>query len=202
MTRSKAPKRIKLARPDVERRSCSLEQTLAARRSVREFAGEPLTRDEISQLLWAAQGVTDVEGLRTAPSAGALYPLELYVAMLDGFFKYDPKRHELMQRQDEDVRPALCEAALSQDAIAAAPAVFVFTAVFGRSKRKYGIWAERYVLMEVGHAAQNLLLQAVALGLASVPIAAFDDDRVTSALRLAASESPLYLLPVGRPVAR
>ena len=201
MSRKSASK-IKLPRPITKGQYYSLEETLSARRSVREFSDELLTQAELSQLLWAAQGVTDAEGLRTAPSAGALYPLELYVALSAGFYQYDHARHELTLRRDEDVKPALCDAALAQDAIVAAPAVFLITAVFARTQRKYGPWAERYVLMEVGHAAQNLLLQAVALDLAGVPIAAFDDDQVSEVLQLPASESPLYLLAVGHPASR
>ena len=178
----------------------SLEETLAVRRSVREFTVEPLTLAEISQLLWAAQGVTDVEGLRTAPSAGALYPLELYVATSEGFYKYDLARHALNLRSSDNVKRALRDAALAEDAITKAPAVFLITAVLARTQRKYGQWAERYVHMEVGHAAQNLLLQAVALDLGGVPIAALNDDEICDALQLPANESPLYLLPVGHPV--
>ena len=201
MSRTKASKTIKLPRPLTKGRQYSLEETLAARRSVRDFTDEALTNVEISQLLWAAQGVTDDEGLRTAPSAGALYPLELYVAMTMGFYKYDPARHELTLRSSENIKQALRDAALAQDAVAEAPAVFIITAVFTRMQRKYGRWAERYVLMEIGHAAQNLLLQAVALDLGGVPIAAFDEDQVSDAMRLPARESPLYLLAVGHPAA-
>ena len=201
MSRTKASKRIRLPRPAIKGQHYCLEETLAARRSVREFTDEPLTEAEISQLLWSAQGVTDAEGLRAAPSAGALYPLELYVAMSTGFYKYDHVRHELTLSRDEDVKRKLYDAALAQDAIVAAPVVFLITAVVARTQRKYGQWAEGYVMMEVGHVAQNLLLQAVALDLGGVPIGAFDDEQVKDALRLAAGESPLYLIPVGHPAA-
>jgi SagB-type dehydrogenase family enzyme len=143
----------------------SLEEALARRRSVRAYSGEPLTLKEIGQLLWAAQGITHERGYRTAPSAGALYPLELYVATDSGLYHYLPRGHEAEKRRIEDWRAPLCQAALSQDAVCQAPAVFVVTAVYERTEAKYGQRAERYVWLEAGHAAQNLLLQAVALGL-------------------------------------
>jgi SagB-type dehydrogenase family enzyme len=202
MSRTRVSRTIRLPRPSIQGRPNSLEETLAGRRSVREFTDEPLTEAEISQLLWAAQGVTDGKGLRTAPSAGALYPLELYVAMSDGFYKYNPARHALTLSSSENVKRALGDAALAEEAITEAPVVFLITAVLARTQRKYGQRAERYVHLEVGHAAQNILLQAVALGLGAVPIAAFNDDQISDALRLPANESPLYLLPVGHPVAQ
>ncbi len=201
MSKTRSSKTVKLPLPRVNGHR-SLEETLAARRSVRAFADEPLTPAELSQLFWAAQGVTDAEGLRTAPSAGALYPLDFYVATSSGFYKYNPAQHELAQREVMDVRRALRDAALGQDAVAEAPAVFVITAVYARTERKYGPRAERYVHMDLGHAAQNLLLEAVALDLGGVPVGAFDDDRISDVLRLPAEESPLYLIPIGHPVVR
>lgn len=189
---------IKLPRPSLDGQR-SLEATLAARRSVRDFATEPLTDAEVSQLLWAAQGITEPAGLRTAPSAGALYPLELYVATPKGLYHYGPREHELQRHDSADLRQSLHQAALSQDPIAEAPAVFVITAVQARAASKYGNRATRYVHMEVGHAAQNLLLEAVALGLAGVPIGAFDDRQVSKVLNLPSGESPLYLIPIGHP---
>lgn len=178
----------------------SLEETLARRRSVREFSAQPLSQPELSQLLWAAQGITHAQGLRTAPSAGALYPLELYVATATGFYQYEPQNHQLHRRSQQDLRPALYRAALEQDAVLKAPAVFVFTAVYERTARKYGATrASRYVHLEAGHAAQNLLLQAVALGLGGVPIGAFNDVQVQQVLALPADQQPLYLIPVGHP---
>jgi SagB-type dehydrogenase family enzyme len=178
----------------------SLEEALARRRSVREFTRETLTERELSQLLWAAQGITHAEGLRTAPSAGALYPLELYVASAGGFYRYEPRRHRLVRLSDRDLRAAMRRAALDQEAVTQAPTVFVFAAVYERTSRKYGVArAARYVHMEVGHAAQNLLLEAAALGLGGVPIGAFDDEALHKALGLPADHRPLYLVPVGRP---
>lgn len=190
---------ITLPAPQLEGRM-SLEQALSRRRSVREFAKKPLTDRELSQLLWATQGLTDPEGRRTAPSAGGLYPLELYVATAEGFFHYEPRGHQLKRLSDRDVRPAIRQAALAQEAILEAPAVFVITAVFERTGRKYGpARTPRYVQIEVGHAAQNLLLEAVALDLGGVPMGAFDDLALHRALALPADHQPLYLIPVGHP---
>jgi SagB-type dehydrogenase family enzyme len=176
----------------------SLEEALAQRRSVRAYSGEPLTLEEIGQLLWAAQGITHERGYRTAPSAGALYPLELYAATDDGLYHYEARGHQAELRRIEGWRAPLCQAALSQDAVCQAPAVFVVTAVYERTAAKYGQRAERYVRLEAGHAAQNLLLQAVSLDLGAVPIGAFYDDQVRAALSLPADHEPLYLIPVGR----
>ncbi len=190
---------IALPAPQLEGRM-SLEQALSRRRSVREFAKQPLNDREVSQLLWAAQGLTDSEGRRTAPSAGGLYPLEVFVATGEGFFHYEPRGHGLKRLSERDTRPAIHQAALAQDPILAAPAVFVLTAVFERTSRKYGpARTPRYVHMEAGHAAQNLLLEAVALGLGAVPIGAFDDSALHRALSLPADHLPLYLIPVGHP---
>ncbi len=178
----------------------SLEEAIQRRRSVREFASVPLTDAEHGQLLWAAQGMTHrTMGLRAAPSAGALYPLEAYLVTGAGVFHYDPRTHQLRRTASTDVRNALFEAALRQEPVRDAPAVFVLAGVYERTAKKYRGRAERYVHMEAGHAAQNLLLQAVALGLAAVPIGAFDDGRVQQALALPSTHRPLYLLPVGHP---
>jgi SagB-type dehydrogenase family enzyme len=177
----------------------SLEEALQQRRSVRAYANEPLTLEEIGQLFWAAQGVTQERGLRTAPSAGALYPLELYAATDEGLYHYVPQGHRAQLRRVDGWRAALCQAALSQSAVCQAPVVFVVTAVYARTAGKYGERAERYVQLEAGHAAQNLLLQAVALDLAAVPVGAFSDEQVQAALGLPADHKPLYLIPVGHP---
>ena len=177
----------------------SLEEALTQRRSVRSFTDEELTLEEISQLLWAAQGLTAAWGGRTAPSAGALYPLEVYVATANGLYHYVPQGHEVIIESQDDLRPKLWEAGLKQDAISNAPAVFVITAVYERTAKKYGGRAERYVKLEAGHACQNILLQAVALDLGAVPIGAFYDDQVQTALSLPPDHEPLYLIPVGHP---
>jgi SagB-type dehydrogenase family enzyme len=183
----------------------SLERCLATRRSVRAYRDDALKLAELSQLLWAAQGITGGERLRTAPSAGALYPLEVYVlagsveGLAAGIYKYRPERHELVRVAQEDRRRALAEAALGQQFIAQAPAVFVIAGVYERTARRYGDRAPRYVHIEVGHAGQNICLQAVALGLGSVTVGAFRDPEVKRVVGLADDESPLYIIPVGRP---
>jgi SagB-type dehydrogenase family enzyme len=178
----------------------SLEETFLQRRSVREFSPEPLTTSEISQLLWAAQGITDSHGFRTAPSAGALYPLELYVVLEQGVFHYDPHAHTLTSVSSGDLRSDLYSVSLRQDAIFNAPMILIVSAVFSRTEAKYGrVRSPRYVHMEAGHAAQNTLLQAISLGLGAVPIGAFEDVRVQEVLGLPADHEPLYLIPIGHP---
>jgi SagB-type dehydrogenase family enzyme len=178
----------------------SLEETLAQRRSIRAFEDRPLTNSQLGQLLWAAQGLTNGQGLRTAPSAGALYPLEVYVATAQGIFHYQPQDHHLVALSQADARPALHEAALGQEAVRQAPALFVITAVYERTINKYGQErSPRYVHLEAGHAAQNLLLAAVALDLGAVPIGAFYDEEIQATLGLPEDHEPLYLIPVGHP---
>ena len=180
----------------------SLEETLVKRRSVRQFENKPLTIEQIGQLLWAAQGRVKVpgfperfEGPRTAPSAGALYPLELYVLTQEGVFHYLPTGHQLETTNKNDLRAEL--------GFGHAPAVFVFAAEFARTSKKYGeARTPRYVHIEVGHAAQNLLLEAVALGLGAVPTGAFRDERVQATLSLPKQFEPLYIIPVGYPKAQ
>ncbi len=179
--------------------TASLEEALAARRSVRDFTPDPMPRVELSQLLWAAQGVTSSGGKRTAPSAGALYPLEIYVADRTGTYHYLPEGHALEEIGDDDLRPALADAALGQAAVGGAAAVFVVAAVPSRTEAKYGQRADRYVKLEAGHAAQNLLLQAVVLELGAVPIGAFGDQEIQRLLDLPVDVEPLYLIAVGRP---
>ncbi len=179
----------------------SLEEVLAQRRSVRAFEDQPLTTAQLGQLLWAAQGITHDRGYRTAPSAGALYPLELYVATPEGVFHYDPGQHQLLSTSPDDARANLYQVALRQEPVRQAPAVFIVAAVFQRTAEKYGQErSPRYVHLEAGHAAQNLLLQAVALGLGAVPIGAFHDEDVQRVLGLPTDHEPLYLIPVGVPV--
>lgn len=184
--------------------SVSLEQALKTRRSVRSFPDQPLDLGEVAQLLWSAQGVSDPRGYRTAPSAGATYPLEILVAagevagLPPGVYRYRPSGHDLLRLAAGDRRAALFRAALSQGAVGRAPAVFVITAVYERTKQRYGERGIRYVHMEAGHAAQNLSLQAAASGLCGVVIGAFHDHRVQSALSLPPGEHPLYLIPMGR----
>lgn len=183
----------------------SLERVLWERRSTREFRDAALTLDEVGQVLWAAQGVTREDGLRTAPSAGALYPLELYLVAgnihdLDaGIYHYQPHGHGLNQMAESDRRVALATASLGQECVAGAAAVLAFCAVEQRTLRKYGSRGHQYIRLEAGHAAQNAFLQAVVLGLGAVAVGAFEEDAVRRALQLPETETPLYLMSLGRP---
>lgn len=177
----------------------SLERAIRGRRSIREFGPEPLAETEISQLLWATQGVTGEQGYRAAPSAGALYPLEVYVLTVAGLDHHQVAEHSLRRVAEGDYRADLRAVSFDQACITSAPAVFVFTAVYERTCREYGSRGRMYVHMDVGHAAQNLLLQAEALGLAGVPVAAFDPAEVSRILSLPQGEDPVYLVPIGRP---
>ena len=181
----------------------ALETLLRARRSVRRFAHEPLTLDQISQLVWAAQGFVNDTGSRTAPSAGALYPLYVHVVAGDvdgieaGVYKYQPRTHTLARESTLDLRDALCAAAFAQESVRAAPVDLVLVASFDLTTGRYHERGLRYVYMEAGHAAQNIYLLATALGLGTVAIGAFDDDQVRRCLSLSPNDHPLYILPVG-----
>jgi SagB-type dehydrogenase family enzyme len=185
-----------------------LGEALQRRRSVRAFGKRQLSLQQVAQLLWAAQGYNDPSGLRTAPSAGALYPLELLLvtgdvtALSAGVYRYRPQQHTLDRLAGDDRRVPLAQAALGQSWIADSAAVLVITAIYERTTRKYGERGRRYVHIEVGHAAQNALLQAAALGLGAAVVGAFDDAAVARLLELPTSEVPLYLLPVGWPADR
>jgi SagB-type dehydrogenase family enzyme len=195
--------KIKLPEPRHDPK-ISIEKALKERGSVRDYKNEPLTISEISQLLWSAQGITSSGGLRTAPSAGALYPLEVYIIvgnvtnMKSGIYKYIPESHELVKVIEGDKRKELSKAALHQSPIKEAPAVIVISAVYERTTGKYGERGIRYVHMEAGHAAQNIALQAVSLNLGTVMIGAFEDNMVKKAMYLEDREKPLYIIPVGR----
>jgi SagB-type dehydrogenase family enzyme len=184
--------------------SSSVESALLKRRSIRTYSDEPITLAEVSQLLWAAQGVTHHRGFRTAPSAGALYPLEIYIVagkvagLAAGIYKYKPNPHELLKIVDGDKRAQLSRAALNQTAVNNAPIVILFSAVYHRTTVKYGQRGIRYAFIEVGHSAQNVCLQAVSLGLGTVPIGAFNDHKVKKILNCEVHEEPVYIMPVGR----
>lgn len=183
-----------------------LGSALAARRSLREFSAEPFGLQEASQLLWAAQGITDREhGGRTVPSAGATWPLEVLLVAGDvtglpaGVYRYRPRGHELALVRPGDRRRELASAALAQMWLADAPAVLVIAGVYERTAARYGARAERYVQMEAGHAGQNVCLQAVSLGLGTVVVGAFRDEETRRVLGLPEDERPLSLMPVGKP---
>ena len=198
-----ASETISLPEP-VQDSDTSIEEALRIRRSTRSYNNKPLTLAEVSQLLWAAQGITSPRGLRTAPSAGALYPLEIYVVagnvddLPDSVYKYRPDKHELTRVLDGDKRNGLCSAALGQTSVRNAAAVIVISAAYDRTTVKYGDRGITYVHMESGHAAQNVFLQAVPLNLGTVVIGAFYDDAVKKVLKMPESEHPLYIMPVGR----
>lgn len=176
----------------------SVEETLEQRRSKRSFVPKELSWEQISQLVWAAQGIVR-RGFRTTPSAGALYPLEVYLVTKEGVYHYQPESHELEPTLEGDVRSQLCRAALHQEFIEEAPVDIVIAAVYQRMEWRYRERAARYTHIEVGHAAQNIHLQAIALGLGSVPIGAFHDEQVQRVLSLPKNEQPLYIIPVGYP---
>ncbi len=185
--------------------SLSVETALRERRSLREFRNEPLSLRDLSQLMWATQGISNPEGGRTAPSAGALYPLEVYAVigrvenLAPGVYRYRPRDHALAQVSSGDRRAGVAAAALEQSWIQEAPVVVVIAAVYGRTTRKYGLRGHRYVHIEAGHAGENLCLQAVALKLGATVVGAFDDAALQTLLNLPREEQPLALIPVGRP---
>jgi len=198
----KQPTQIYLPSPN-QKGEVSLEEAIAKRRSVRRFTPEPISQLQLSQILWAAQGISDTRGrYRTAPSAGATYPLEIFVVcgrncverIGDGIYHYHIAHHSLTLHHKGDVRLELAEAAIYQ-----APIDIVICALYERTTQRYGNRGERYVHIEVGHAGQNIYLQATALGLATVAIGAFHGREVSEVLRLEEQIRPLYIMPLGRP---
>jgi len=194
---------VKLPEPQLSSK-VPIEKAIRMRRSVRAYESDPLTVSEVSQLLWAAQGITGTGGFRTAPSAGALYPLEVYLVagMVDnlpaGIYKYNPRGHELVRVAKGDKRDELSAAALRQTWVGDGAVVIVFSAVYERTTQKYGKRGIRYAHIETGHAAQNVYLQAVSLNLGTVMVGAFDDNDVKRILHMNPKEQPLAIMPVGR----
>ncbi len=185
----------------------SVEEAIARRRSVRRYLDAPLELDEVSQLLWSAQGITDIKrGFRAAPSAGATYPLELYLLVKEGgvkgleagIYKYDPNRHSLKLVRSGDFSRELCSAALKQEWVLEAPINIIITAVYERTTHRYGERGIRYVHIEVGHVGQNIYLQATALNLGTVVVGAFYDEEVREIIAAPDGEAPLYIIPVGK----
>ena len=190
----------------------SVEKALANRRSHRHFQDRDISAEQLSQILWAAYGVTSPRpnqaflrgGLRTAPSAGALYPFEIYVAVgkvkkiEPGVYKYVPREHKIIRTIEQDIRDEICAAALGQDMIKEAPVVVIYSAIFSRMTDKYGARGrERYVCMDLGHSAQNIYLQVEALHLGTCAVGAFADSKLSQALQLPEQEEPLYIMPIG-----
>jgi len=196
---------IQLPAPTIEGK-VSLEEAIKKRRSKRRFDDKALNIKQISQILWAAQGITEEGGFkRAAPSAGALYPLEIYLAVKKveglepGVYHYDPESHSIDPTIKGDLQNSLARACLSQMFIADAPVCIVITAEYERTTVKYGRRGIRYVHMEAGHVGQNICLEAVALGLGTVPVGAFQDEEVSKVLNLPGEHEPLYVLPIGYP---
>ncbi len=194
---------INLPEPKYESK-LSIEKALLQRRSVRDYKELPLDISEVSQLLWAAQGITDQRGLRTVPSAGALYPLEVFLVagnvsgLPAGAYRYKPAGHALVKVAGGDRRAELCEAAGGQACVKNGAAVVVFTAIYERTTVKYGDRGIRYSHIEVGCAAQNVYLQAVSLDIGTVFVGAFDDSQLKQLLNLDDNEHPQCIMPLGK----
>lgn len=174
-----------------------LQKVIAARRSRRNFSSKPLSLEQLGQLAWAAQGQAAHSKYRTVPSAGATYPLELFAVTDRGLFHYVHAKHVLERLHKRDLRSALASAAWSQAFVAAGALTLVFAADFARTTSHYGQRGIRYVYMEAGHTAQNVHLQAEALGLGSVAVGAFDDESVHKVLALPKNLEPIYMVVVG-----
>ena len=204
---SNQPTQIYLPPPS-QKGIISLEEAIARRRSIRHFTPEPISLPQLSQILWATQGISDsLERYRAVPSAGATYPLEIFAVsginsvekLEEGVYHYNIAHHSLTLHYKGDIRLELAGAALDQEYIYQAPVDIVICALYERTTLRYGHRGERYVHIEVGHAGQNIYLQATALGLATVAIGAFHDEQVREVLRLDKQIKPLYIMPVGRP---
>jgi len=190
--------------------SMSLTETLKKRKSIRSFSNQPLSILELSFLLWASTGIQRIDGnysFRTAPSAGALYPIETYITanniegLPKGLYHYNIEEHSLEQLQIGSIGEKLAQAALNQKMIATAPVVFVWSAIFHRTKWKYNQRAYRYIYLDAGHIAENLSLAATGIGLGSCQIGAFFDEEVNTLLSIdGINESVLYLSVLGKPL--
>lgn len=198
-------KEIKLPKPAYSSKF-SVEEAIYQRRSVRSYKKEPLTLKQVSQLLWAAGGLT-IDGVsgatRAYPSAGARYPLEIYLVagnvegLTPGLYRYEAIQHKIILVKEGDLRKELANAALGQSMVVNAPASIIFLADFSRTTGRYGERGRRYVYMDVGHAGQNVHLQAESLGLGTVVIGAFREDEVKKVLEITDLD-PLYIMPVGK----
>ncbi len=183
----------------------TVAEAIQKRRTIRRFANKPLSQGQVAQLLWAAYGITDPRGLRSAPSAGALYPLDVYLVVGErqvpglaaGVYHYRPEKHALSPLRDGELRGAVARASLHQTWLAEAPIVLVITGEYRRCQVKYGNRGVRYTLMEAGHVGQNIFLQAEALGLGVGIIGAFDDAALSQTLGLPGAHEPLLVMPVG-----
>lgn len=188
---------IQLAEPKTQGTE-PFEQVLGRRKSIREFSSEPLSNAQISQLVWAGQGIVDKEkGYRTAPSTGDIYPINLYVSTKDGSFLYEPQTHSLRQLSDKDVSLRLSKAALKERAVADAPCSIVIAGSAKKISTKYGSKAKKFMYLEAGHIAQNILLQATSMNLGSIPISAFDTRNAAKLCKIPTNFEPLYIISIG-----
>lgn len=196
------PMKIKLPEPEVSNKE-GIEALFAKRRSIRKYRDKEFSQSIISRFLWAAQGISSKQGLRTSPSAGAIYPLEIHIVagggsgIEPGIYRYDPEEHTLSQEIIGDLRNELSEASLSQAMIRNAPVSLVISAIYARITGRYGKRGIRYTDMEAGHVAQNIYLLGTELGIGTCAVGAFDDEEVRKVLKLPANEEPLYILPLG-----
>ncbi len=205
---------IKLPSPQFKGK-VSLEETILKRRSVRSYRREPIELSQLSQILWSAQGITRTGGFRAAPSAGASYPLEIFVfvgkhaviasqikqapeELQAGIYHYEANSHSLSLYKSADLRPDLARATLDQKFIIEAPVCIIICAIYHKTSYRYGERGERYVHIEVGHVGENIHLQAVALGLATVEVGAFHDEEVRKVLGVEEQIKPLYIMPLGK----
>jgi len=205
---------IKLPSPQLKGK-VSLEETILRRRAVRRYRREPLDLSQLSQILWSAQGITGAREFRAAPSAGATYPLEIFVfvgkqgviaseakqapeELQAGIYHYEADSHSLILHKPADLRLDLARATLDQEFIIDAPVDIVICALYHRTSYRYGRRGERYVHIEVGHVGENIHLQAVALGLATVEVGAFHDEEVREVLGVEEQIKPLYVMPLGK----
>jgi len=182
----------------------SIEQALQSRRSVRRYSDKPVDIQTVSQILWSAQGIThEQRGYKTAPSAGAIFPLEIYAAVGNveglsaGLYHYISDNHHLVKIHDQDIRTDLSAAALRQTSVRDGAFVVIIAAIYERTTGRYGERGIKYVHMEVGHVGQNIHLQAKSLGLGTVVIGAFIDEEMKRVLNLPEDQIPLYLMPLG-----
>ncbi len=197
---------FKLPPPELKG-SKSVEEAIVARRSARRYKSDSLSLSQLSQLLWSAQGITAAGRFRATPSAGATFPLEVYVLtgeqtvkeLSAGIYHYEVNSHALSLHLAGDFRADLAEAALGQSFLSICPVDLVICALFPRTTRRYGERGEMYVHIEAGHLGQNVALQAVALGLATVMVGAFDNDAVSTVLALKEQIRPVYIIPAGKP---
>jgi len=195
---------IKLPAPKLKG-DISVEEAIFKRRSVRDYKSDAITLEQLSQLLWAGQGITALDFFRAAPSAGASYPLELFViagnvkGLTAGVYHYNVKEHSLSLHIKGDLRDKLgTTAAFNQKCLSQVPVAIAICAIYERTTKTYGKRGERYVSIDTGHAAENIALQAVALGLATVMVGAFEDKKVIDIMGLSDEMKPMYIIPIGQ----